>query len=122
MKYLLDSNVLIYHLNGLDVATSFLESNGGKSSLSFITVIEVMSFNYSKHERDVVKNFLNGFKRFNVDNAVIDITSALRYSTKIKLPDCIIAATAISNDLTLVTRNTSDFKRFPELNLLNPFD
>ena len=122
MKYLLDSNVLIYHLNGLEAATSFLESNGGKSSLSFITVIEVMSFNYSKHEREVVKTFLNGFKRFNVDNAVIDITSALRHSTKIKLPDCIIAATAISNDLTLVTRNTSDFQRFPELNLLNPFD
>ena len=81
-----------------------------------------MSFDYSQHEKAVVKRFIDGFQRFDVDNSIISITTELRHATKIKLPDCIIAATAISNDLTLVTRNVSDFQRFDELNLLNPFD
>jgi len=40
---------------------------------------------------------------------------------KIKLPDAIIAATALIEGFILVTRNTDDFKKFPTLELLNPF-
>ena len=121
MKYLLDSNVLIYHLNGSEVAASFLVSNNDCTSISFITFIEVMSFGYSPQEQAVVKRFIDGFQRYDVDDLIIDITAELRRITKVKLPDCIIAATAISNDLILVTRNTSDFQHFHDLKLLNPF-
>ena len=39
---------------------------------------------------------------------------------KIKLPDAIIAATAIVYGLTLITRNTADFNDLKNLELLNP--
>ena len=39
----------------------------------------------------------------------------------IKLPDAIIAATALVYDLTLISRNVSDFKNIEGLKVLNPF-
>ncbi|MDP3007992.1 MAG: PIN domain-containing protein [Methylococcales bacterium] len=47
---------------------------------------------------------------------VIDI----RQERRIKLPDAIIAATAIYQGAILVTRNTKDFKTF-DLETYNPF-
>lgn len=39
-----------------------------------------------------------------------------------KLPDAIIAATAILNDCSLVTRNIADFTGLDGLEVLNPFE
>ncbi len=108
MRYLLDSNVIIYHLNGKDSATEFIESHSDESSISFITAIEVMAFEYSDHEKALVTALLEGFQRLDIDDAIIKATIGLRVSSKVKLPDCVIAATAISRGLTLVTRNTDD--------------
>ncbi len=41
--------------------------------------------------------------------------------SKIKLIDATVAATAIINSLSLVTRNTNDFKGISELKIINPF-
>jgi len=47
-------------------------------------------------------------------------SNLIRKSKKIKLPDAILAATAIVYDLTLVTCNSDDFKNIPELKILTP--
>ena len=49
------------------------------------------------------------------------MTAELRKKHRIKLPDAIIAATAIAYSLTLVTRNTDDFRNIPDLNIIDPF-
>jgi len=42
---------------------------------------------------------------------------------KIKLPDVIIAATALTHNLILLTRNIKDFKDIiPAAQLINPFE
>jgi predicted nucleic acid-binding protein len=46
----------------------------------------------------------------------------LRQQHKIKLPDAIIAATAMAEGLTLITRNSDDFKNINSLKLLNPWE
>jgi predicted nucleic acid-binding protein len=38
-----------------------------------------------------------------------------------KLPDCIIAATALVHGLTLITANKRDFSNIPGLTIINPF-
>ena len=46
----------------------------------------------------------------------------LRKSKKIKIPDAIIAATAIVYKLTLITRNISDFKNIAGLIMIDPYN
>ncbi|TDB61346.1 PIN domain-containing protein [Arundinibacter roseus] len=48
-------------------------------------------------------------------------TIEIRRKHKIKLPDAIIAATALVHHLTLVTNNVSDFARIENLLVVNPF-
>ena len=57
-----------------------------------------------------------------LEEAIILRMIALRKLLKIKLPDAVIAATAIVHDLTLITRNTDDFKNIPGFTVLNPHD
>lgn len=40
---------------------------------------------------------------------------------KIKLPDAIIAATALNNDFILATRNEQDFINIKNIKIFNPF-
>lgn len=68
------------------------------------------------------------FKKFITDSSIFDITSdvitecmKIRKGKKIKTPDAIIAATAISLGYTLITRNEIDFKNIPGLKVLNPY-
>jgi predicted nucleic acid-binding protein len=49
-------------------------------------------------------------------------TADIRKNHKIKLPDAIIASTALVYDFILITRNTKDFKDIEGLELINPFD
>ena len=57
-----------------------------------------------------------------LDDAVISATIQLRQKHKIRLPDSIIAATALTNNLQLITHNLSDFKGIPNLILLDSFN
>ncbi|MBN2893610.1 MAG: PIN domain-containing protein [Bacteroidales bacterium] len=45
----------------------------------------------------------------------------IKQKYNLKLGDSIIGATAILNDLIVVTRNEKDFKKIPDLSVLNPF-
>lgn len=59
---------------------------------------------------------------FNLDETIIVKAIELRRNHKTKLPDAIIAATAIVYDVTLITRNTKDFQNITELKTVNPHD
>ena len=67
---------------------------------------------------DVVTAIIND--QFNI--SFINKTIELRKNLKIKIPDAIIAATALTNDLILVTRNTDDFRNMTGLEVMNPWD
>ncbi len=51
---------------------------------------------------------------------VVDTCIQLRKNNKIKLPDAIIAATALVNNLVLISRNIADFKNIKDLQVLDP--
>jgi predicted nucleic acid-binding protein len=47
--------------------------------------------------------------------------SAQNKSVKIKLPDAVIAATALVHGFELISRNEADFKKITRLAVVNPF-
>jgi predicted nucleic acid-binding protein len=69
-----------------------------------------------------IEDFVDIANILNIDKSVICKTIEIRRLYKIKLPDAIIAATALENHLTLLTRNISDFKKISNLKLTNPYD
>ncbi len=119
-KYLIDSNIIIYHLNGDNIATEFLRSNISYSYISRVTFIEVLSFDFTEDEKEQVLNLLRMFKIIDTTDAIAMRAIENRTIKKIKLADNIIASTAQGDDLMLVTKNTKDFNGL-NIQLLNIF-
>ena len=123
MSYLFDSNVFIFQLNGSLGATgqALLRSGllqGG--AYSVISRIEVLGYPQSADEQAAAEQLFGGLNAIAVDDAVIERTIRLRRRRKIKIPDAIIAASALIRGLPLVTNNLIDFQWIEDLNLIDP--
>lgn len=118
--YLIDTNVIIYYLEGEQAAVSFLRTHRGQLAISSITWMETLSYPFSEDEEQIVRAFLQEFRLIEVFSPVMELTVEIRRNKKMKLPDAIIAASAIHNDLILVTRNIKDFKG-TEVKILDSF-
>jgi hypothetical protein len=121
MKYLLDSNIIIYHLNGEDIATKFISENRDVCTISRITFIEVLSFNLSPEEEYDIKELLESFIIIDTNKEIAIQSIKNIKAVKIKVPDNIIASTAQVHNMTLVTRNTADFNSL-DIKILNIFE
>jgi predicted nucleic acid-binding protein len=91
-------------------------------NISVITQIELLCWNVSDDKYKGIKNFVADCRVFEITPDIIDNCVKVRKGKKIKTPDAIIAATAISLDFTLVTSNTKDFSQIPYLRIFNPMD
>jgi len=120
MKYLLDSNIIIYYLNGDIDIYNFIEKYKNISAISLITYYEVLNYDFSEKEELLVKEFLNEFEILSVSKNIINQALENRKSKKIKMADNFILATAQIFGLEIVTRNIKDFSPFTD-KLLNPF-
>ncbi|MBB3054595.1 type II toxin-antitoxin system VapC family toxin [Mucilaginibacter gotjawali] len=120
-RYLIDSNAIIDFFNKAlpDGGRYLLFSI--EPLISVITFIEVFAnSNTSGEESQKLKSFCDVATVYDVGIEIASITVELRKRYKIKLPDAIIAATALHNDLVLITRNTSDFEKIEGLEIINP--
>jgi predicted nucleic acid-binding protein len=121
---LFDSNILIYHFNGkLNQRGTDLLSEGltGVGAYSIISKIELLGFNQSESDDRQARLLLSSLRELELTSTIAEQTIQIRKTRKIKLPDAVIAATAIVNNLTIITRNTSDFDQIVGLNYINPF-
>lgn len=118
--YLIDTNIIIYYLEGEQAAISFLSTHRGELAISSITWMEVFSYPFNEDEEQVVRAFLQEFRQIEISFPVMELSVEVRRTKKMKLPDAIIAASAIHYDLTLVTRNIKDFKG-TAVKALDPF-
>lgn len=123
MSYLFDSNVFIFQLNGAlgDTGQALLRTGlleGG--AYSVISRIEVLGYPQSVAELALAEELFEGLNPIAVDDAVIAQTIRLRQMRKIKIPDAIIAASALIQGLPLVTNNVSDFQWIEGLSLIDP--
>jgi len=120
-KYLVDTNIIIYYLNGDHKAIDFIDKNFEEIAISSITYLEVLVFSYNQEEDARVRTFLELFNIYDVQRKTIDIAIQTYRNKKIKMADNLIAATAKQHDLQLVTRNVDDFKNI-DINLSNIYD
>ena len=67
-----------------------------------------------------VEIFINGSTVIDLSDDIVSKTIEIRKTKKIKLPDAIIAATALVYDLVLISRNTSDFTNIDGLKVIDP--
>lgn len=119
-KALFDSNILIY-LSKEEIPLSFV-TQFDAIFISVITYMEILGYPFQRpNEERYIKELLSAFHLMFIDQNIADITVEIRKKKRIKLPDAIIAATAISGGLYLVTRNVDDFSNV-DVTLLNPFD
>lgn len=105
---LLDSVILIDHLNGVDAATEYLLEVGPVASISAITRAEVLT-GYDPGGAAQVQQFLDRLNFLPLDQPIADLAAELRRAFHWRLPDALQAATARTHGLLLVTRNTRDF-------------
>lgn len=108
MKFLVDSVILIDHLNNISRATQWLAQYHAACCISPITRAEVLTGVKQKNLSDV-KLFLDAFTNLPMQTQDADLAAELRQKHRWKLPDAIQAAMAINHKLSLVTRNTKDF-------------
>lgn len=103
-RYLLDTNAIIYLVNGR-LASPLPE---GKYSISIITEIELLSFSgLSDEEEQQVRELLHVLDRVQLSDAVRDQAIQLRRRNRLKLPDAIIAASALTQQAILLTNDQS---------------
>jgi len=120
-----DSNILIYHINGqldIDMERILLNCFNYPAYISTITAMEVLS--WPGHTDETILSttaFLTIFDEVSITSAIKNFAIEIRRNYRLKLPDAIIAATALDLGVPLITRNMKDFKDIQQLTLINPF-
>ncbi|MGD9859900.1 MAG: type II toxin-antitoxin system VapC family toxin [Marinobacterium sp.] len=97
-KYLLDTNALIYAINRK------LKLPGADYAVSVITKMELLSWPQLSQSEDLqLRTALSGIQVLQLSETIQEAAIKIRKTTSMKLPDSIIAATAIDGGYVLVT-------------------
>lgn len=119
---LLDSNVVIYSTQAeseFDALREYLLAN--TYSVSLITYVEVLGFHkINKEDKASLDIFFEATPILAITTEIAARAVELRQKRNMNLGDALIAATAIENNLALVTRNTKDFKWIDSLTIIDP--
>ncbi len=120
-RYLIDSNVIIDFCNGRLSQNSrkFLETIDPE--ISIITNIELFATkNITEQEHALLERFVAITTIHPINSDLVKTTIDLRQNCRMKLPDALIAATALVFNLTLLSRNVGDFKNVRNLEVIDP--
>jgi predicted nucleic acid-binding protein len=110
LKALLDSDVLLDFLDGHAPAAREI-ARYRECCISIISWMEVMAGARTHADEDVRQGFLAHFRILPLTAQIAEEAVKLRQQYRLKLPDAVIWATAISENCLLVSRNTKDFPR-----------
>jgi len=90
-------------------------------NLSIISQIELLCWRTDAAKEQRVKEFIADSAIMDISPEVIMHCVSIRRNKRIKTPDAIIAATAMTYNLTLITRNAKDFEGIEGLAVMNPY-
>jgi hypothetical protein len=125
VTYLLDTNAIIYYLQGqpeLDTVFEHIRSGAASPMVSMITKIELLGYpRMTRNEEAKIRLLLQRFTVTGLSDEVADQAITLKRKYRLRTPDSIIAATAIVHDAVLVSRDDAHLGKVTEIRLLNPF-
>jgi tRNA(fMet)-specific endonuclease VapC len=129
MAYLIDTDILIYSLkNDENVKQKFRENQNIPKSISVITYGElVFGARKSRHiEKNLAVTYRIAelFPVIDIDRSIMAVFGEIKSSLEmrgsiIEDMDILIAATALSHNLILVTNNVKHFKKIKDLRTEN---
>ncbi len=90
------------------------------ANVSVITKMEVLGFNAPEDDYKLLTEFINDAVVLYLTEEIVEQCISIRKEQPVKLPDAIIAATAVVYGMDLITRNTSDFQNIHGLKVVNP--
>ena len=109
IERLIDSVILIDHLNGVEKATLFIINlDPLETAISVITRAEILT-GIDEDEAAGVIPLLDQYQLLIIDKPVADLAAQLRKEHGWKLPDAFQAALAKHHKIKLITRNSKDF-------------
>ncbi|MGV8094413.1 MAG: type II toxin-antitoxin system VapC family toxin [Mangrovibacterium sp.] len=124
-QFLIDSNAVVDYLSGKLPQTGMAFMNvvvNDIPGISVISKIEVLGYKTDLEAYQLLTSFVNDSIIYALSDDIVEQTINIRKGHKIKTPDAIIASTAIVNGLTLITRNTKDFKNIEGLTIIDPYE
>ena len=127
INYLWDTNIAIYYLQQQfpPLVERFIDELLSKETptISVISEIELLCWKTAtEKDLNVLRSFIRDTFVVELEQPVKEKTVEIRKMYKIKLPDAIIAATALVYNLTLISRNVNDFKKINGLRIIDPYN
>jgi|SRR3989338_6665894 len=108
---LLDTNIIIRHL-----AESPDAPAPQSAAISTLTVFETLRYSgMTSQEEYALRNLINACEVIPLYRNIAEHAAALGRTRSTKLPDLLIAATALELGIPLITKNFRDFKDIPDL-------
>ncbi len=122
MAYTLDTNAILYYLKDDSSAVSLLREIFSQDTplyISAITELELFAFSsLSTQEHALIDDLISTLSVIAVDSHLARLAAFIRREFRLKVPDSVIAATAMFTGSSLITRNARDFKKIAGLSLL----
>lgn len=124
-QILVDTDILIDVANNDATAKTRLTLESQESSLmvSAVTIMELVVGCRNKSEVQTLNRFLSKFEKMEIISQISDRATQLMQeyflSHGLLIADALIAATAIENEIALLTKNQSDFRFIKALHLLS---
>lgn len=110
-EVLLDTDVLVDHLRGARMVPDTLEDPW------YSTITRAELYAGSRTDEATVEALLSRMRERVVDRRTAELGGRIRRVFGLSLADALIAATALLNDLDLVSRKRRHFERVPGLQL-----
>lgn len=116
-EILVDTNIILYLLSGNSDLEIFLQ--GKILYVSFITELELIGYKNATEDQDRdIKEFLSDCSIIPLSDKIKSEYVNLKRKYKVKLPDAVVASTAIALNIPLITAD-SDFKKINELVMIS---
>ncbi|UXZ05310.1 type II toxin-antitoxin system VapC family toxin [Moraxella nasicaprae] len=115
-SYLLDTCFILGLYNGnVDALAKMAGVNLNECTVSIINEIELLGYqNINSTDEQELKELLNHLTILGLDTAVKSKTIELRKRHKIKLPDAIVLATALTHNVELLSLDTGLMNKYQQ--------